>query len=945
MTKKEIGLESPVIYEGSMKDLIKKLNPGIRAKLSFFTAFFVIIIISLVSFLYLQQQYDSLTKSFDREIRPLRLYTEKIVLDLENVSNNFLLVEDFRYRLKTKTKELKQYRRKTVQVVEEKSWFTKNILGQLNIIQQDLIDTEDVTKISLQNTYYSEYITYKKIQEIEESIRSIMRDEKGNIISTDRFRKIQSIAEKANQLIKEIEATGRDIEISLSEKKESEEDLKNLLQVKKNSEIETKVENLKKDLAAKEILKTTTIENLNSEIQSFYYKFQKNNINDLGLNTELIRIQTFNTKDNKIGFDTNIFTGSNALNSEAFINNSLIQRDREERIKNLDIKDLVDMNSDPKEIKIEGKEYEIYFSPILRKPSVVLRAKKILQESRKSKTIWKEFLREDNKISIEIRNIADALRKRLQILRDRKLGKPGLDKEFITLYKDYDSLIKKRKETIEKINLTLESKPKDNSLKESKEDWSFSENLITVDAFQNFREAALYEFGILRFKYNAYSYREFLETQKNRELQTAKFSTIRKWIMDASSETDIPRIILGKETLDPLEGGILSRSRSEMEEEMWRIDSTPLFQLDENETEKGLANELFVSYIAGFTRTIVDKSEGLFKIRQDIRKILYNAGLLGISAIGFAFVLSTVMVKNIRQISKNAQLVGKGNLQIQFDVKSKDEIGMLSSTLNQMVNGLIERDKVKNALGKFVNPQIAEMVLKEELKLGGERKNCAIFFSDIRGFTAISEKLQPEEVVEFLNEYMTEMVRCVNETNGIVDKFIGDAVMATWGAALSKGNDAENAVNGALLMREALLKFNIGRGSGGKPIIQIGCGINYGPVIAGQIGSEERLEYTVIGDAVNLASRVETLNKPFGTDILITSDLYHKVESIFQVERMQAIKVKGKEEPQIIYAVLGRKDNPNCPQNLEELRTKLGIQFDPNKLVNADAKEKKFEMA
>lgn len=936
MTKKEIGLKSPVICEGSMNDLIKKLNPGIRAKLSFFTAFFVIIIISLVSFLYLQQQYDSLTKSFDREIRPLRLYTEKIVLDLENVSNNFLLVEDFRYRLKTKTKELKQYQRKTVQVVEEKSWFTKNILGQLNVIQQDLIDTQDVTKISLQNTYYSEYITYRKIQEIEESIRSIMRDEKGNIISTERFRKIQSIAEKANQLIKEIEAAGRDIEISLSEKKESEEDLKNPLQVKKNSEVEMKVEKLKKDLAAKEILKTTVIENLNSEIQSFYYQFQKNNINDLGLNTELIRIQTFNTKDNKIGFDTNIFTGSNALNSEAFINNPLIQRDREERIKNLDIKDLVDLNSDPKGITIEGKEYEIYFSPILRKPSVVLRAKKILQESRKSKTIWKEFLQEDNKISIEIGNIADKLRKRLQTLRDMKLGKPGYDKEFITLYKDYDSQIKKRKESIEKVNLNLTTS------KDIKEDWSFSENSITLDAFQNFREAALYEFGILRFKYNAYSYREFLETQKNRDLQTVKFSTIRKWIMDANSETNVPSIILEKETVDPLEGGILSRSRSEMEEEMWKIDSTPLFQLDENGKENGLANQVFVSYIAGFTRTIVDKSEGLFKIRQDIRKILYNAGLLGISAIGFAFVLSTVMVKNIRQISKNAQLVGKGNLQIQFDVKSKDEIGMLSSTLNQMVNGLIERDKVKNALGKFVNPQIAEMVLKEELKLGGERKNCAIFFSDIRGFTAISEKLQPEEVVEFLNEYMTEMVRCVNETNGIVDKFIGDAVMATWGAALSKGNDAENAVNGALLMREALLKFNIGRGAGGKPIIQIGCGINYGPVIAGQIGSEERLEYTVIGDAVNLASRVETLNKPFGTDILITSDLYHKVESIFHVERMQAIKVKGKEEPQIIYAVLGRKDNPDCPQSIEELRKKLGIQFDSAKRISSEIKEEKF---
>ncbi len=191
---------------------------------------------------------------------------------------------------------------------------------------------------------------------------------------------------------------------------------------------------------------------------------------------------------------------------------------------------------------------------------------------------------------------------------------------------------------------------------------------------------------------------------------------------------------------------------------------------------------------------------------------------------------------------------------------------------------------------------------------------------------------------------MTEMVRCVNESHGTVDKFIGDAVMATWGAAFSRGNDAENAVNGALAMRTALIKFNIGRGGEKKPIIKIGSGINFGPVVAGQIGSSDKMEYTVIGDAVNLASRIETLNKPFGTDLLISSDLYEKVKTIFKVEKMKAIKVKGKEEPQIIYTVLGRLDDENCPKNLAEVRKLVGIKFEePKESNNSDDEEKEVK--
>ena len=227
--------------------------------------------------------------------------------------------------------------------------------------------------------------------------------------------------------------------------------------------------------------------------------------------------------------------------------------------------------------------------------------------------------------------------------------------------------------------------------------------------------------------------------------------------------------------------------------------------------------------------------------------------------------------------------------------------------------GLEEKERIKDAFGRFVNKEMAEMAEKGEIQLGGEIKPATIFFSDIRSFTAISEKLTPSEVVSFLNEYMTLMVDCVNDTNGVVDKYIGDAIMAVWGTPISHGNDAENAINGALMMRTALRKFNQNRGGERKPIIKIGCGLNSGDVLAGQIGSDERMEYTVIGDAVNLASRIEALNKPMGTDILVSQGTADLVEGIFDLVPMNKIKVKGKSEPQQIYAVLGRLDDPDRP--------------------------------
>lgn len=269
--------------------------------------------------------------------------------------------------------------------------------------------------------------------------------------------------------------------------------------------------------------------------------------------------------------------------------------------------------------------------------------------------------------------------------------------------------------------------------------------------------------------------------------------------------------------------------------------------------------------------------------------------------------------------------IKEGEYRVDIQPTTRDEIGELTASFIEMGRGLEEREKIKSAFGKFVNKEIAEAAMRGSLALGGERKTVAILFSDIRSFTAISERLQPEEVVEFLNQYMTRMVECVNATGGVVDKFIGDAIMAVWGTPVSRGNDTEDAVNCALMMRKSLAEFNADRGGPGRPVINIGLGINTGTVLAGQIGSEDRMEYTIIGDAVNLASRIESLSKPFGTDILISEESYELVRDIFDVIPMQKILVKGKEAPQQIYAVLGRLDDAGRPSSIEELRARTGI--------------------
>lgn len=316
--------------------------------------------------------------------------------------------------------------------------------------------------------------------------------------------------------------------------------------------------------------------------------------------------------------------------------------------------------------------------------------------------------------------------------------------------------------------------------------------------------------------------------------------------------------------------------------------------------------------------------EAIYQIQR--RNIVITIIILTISFI-IVYLFANTLTVPLTNLVLASRYIEEGIYKVEIKPTTRDEVGLLTQSFLQMAKGLQERENIKNTFGKFVNRDIAEKALHGELQLGGVKRNCAIFFSDLRNFTGMSEKMEAEQVVEFLNQYFTEMVECIYNTNGIVDKFIGDAIMAHWGALYTDGNDTGNAIDAALLMRQALINFNRDIEHSNRPKFRFGCGINTGEVVAGQIGSPKKLEYTVIGDAVNLASRIEYMNKEFGTDILISEDSYNKVVGKYKVVAMPPIEIRGKSKPQLMYAVLGKEDDPTCPKSLIELRQIVGIPF------------------
>ncbi|MBW2117774.1 MAG: adenylate/guanylate cyclase domain-containing protein [Deltaproteobacteria bacterium] len=236
-----------------------------------------------------------------------------------------------------------------------------------------------------------------------------------------------------------------------------------------------------------------------------------------------------------------------------------------------------------------------------------------------------------------------------------------------------------------------------------------------------------------------------------------------------------------------------------------------------------------------------------------------------------------------------------------------------SLTVYHYVTEERERKKIKGAFSYYVSSSVVNEVLKhpEQLKLGGDKKDLSVLFSDIRGFTSISEGMTPEELVNLLNEYLTVMTDIVFKYDGTLDKYIGDALMAIYGAPLEQQNHPASACHSALEMMQELKKLNEKWIAEGKSPLNIGIGINTGDMMVGNMGSDQRFDYTVMGDAVNLGARLEGANKNYRTNILISEFTYERVKDEFVCMEVDSVRVKGKTLPVRIYQLFAHRQVPD----------------------------------
>jgi len=276
--------------------------------------------------------------------------------------------------------------------------------------------------------------------------------------------------------------------------------------------------------------------------------------------------------------------------------------------------------------------------------------------------------------------------------------------------------------------------------------------------------------------------------------------------------------------------------------------------------------------------------------------------LLGI---GGAFALGSVLSRPISRLMEGTRAIADGNYAITLYVPSRDEIGALTHSFNEMAASLREKDAIKRAFTRYVAREVVTEILKDpdKIVLTGERREVTVLFCDVRGFTSISERLAPEQVVSLLNAFYTLMIDTTFKHDGTLDKFLGDGVMAVFGAPIFHADHTLRALRTALAMQAGIRELSARRAAEGKPPLKIGIGVNAGSAVAGSVGTEARMEYTVIGDSVNLASRLESYAKP--GQILIAEHTYDIVKDAVEARSLGRLKVRGKEEELEVYEVLG----------------------------------------
>ena len=309
-------------------------------------------------------------------------------------------------------------------------------------------------------------------------------------------------------------------------------------------------------------------------------------------------------------------------------------------------------------------------------------------------------------------------------------------------------------------------------------------------------------------------------------------------------------------------------------------------------------------------------------------KVMHHLQLLGVQDIAVtmwpivgwaAFVIIIVSVISFlmsNQLSSDVAIstgrllsamdrVEHGHLDARLGIHGSDEFAEINAGFDRMVTGLMERERLRDAFGRYVAHELVEEIEQRGITMGGKTIDGSVLFADIRDFTALSERMAAHDIVELLNQYFSAVEPVIESEGGWINKFGGDSLLAVFGVPVLQEDHIGRAVRAALKMRVALAEFNDRQTASGGHHLEIGIGIHAGEMVAGNVGSTHRMEYTVIGDVVNMASRIEGLNKRWGTDILISDAVMAAVSEQYEAKPMPKVKVHGKSQPIQVYALNG----------------------------------------
>ncbi|MCX5743449.1 MAG: HAMP domain-containing protein [Proteobacteria bacterium] len=300
-----------------------------------------------------------------------------------------------------------------------------------------------------------------------------------------------------------------------------------------------------------------------------------------------------------------------------------------------------------------------------------------------------------------------------------------------------------------------------------------------------------------------------------------------------------------------------------------------------------------------------------------IAAIKRDVGLLTLAvlavALGALVVLAIVVGRRVREplarIVAATNAIAEGRLHVRAEMARKDEFGVVGRHFDDMAHGLEERAFIKTTFGQYVAPEVVQrMISGRSEALLGERRHAAVMFVDLRRFTTLSEGMSPEEVVTMLNGYLDRMTAVITQHGGRIDKFIGDAILADWGTLDDTPNPEGAAVGAALAMLRELARWNIERRAQGEVALEVGIAIHAGPVVAGSIGSSRKLEYTIIGDAVNVASRLEGMCKVYGSQLVVSGTLVDAAGVRAHTRWLETLVLRGRQESTDVYEILDEDD-------------------------------------